>query len=150
MLISYLVLKKSKQFLKRTIHNKYEYYGLVALIFLSAKTLVGLITLSALVEIYPPLNTEANIAAYTLIVLGILWTIVISYYNKPLSQYSKRLPMMLIQNVILLLAFFINLMVHIKNGQGFPDYLILLSPLIINFIANIVTIQIYKTRRYHT
>eukprot|EP00347_Sterkiella_histriomuscorum_P007615 403348236 len=143
-LITYLVLKKGAQALERIVTDSYRYYFYLILKILTLKSLVGLITFAALVELFPFLIKEADIAATTAICLSIVWLSVILIYYSELETYSKRLPNMLIQNMVLLIAFFINLMVHLNYSEDFSNYLVLLSPLFANFTLNIVTIRIFE------
>lgn len=55
-LLTVLVLKKSKPVLERYVKNKYWYYAFMCLKIISLKTLIGLISFAALVELYPFLN----------------------------------------------------------------------------------------------
>ena len=114
-MFSGFIVKKSYPILIHSTHTWYSYYGYLAFEVLTLKTLIGLITLTALIELYPFLNFEANVAAYSIIGLAVAWIVVIIIYKKQIGEYSSRLPILLIQNIILLIAFFINLMLHLKN-----------------------------------
>ena len=48
--------------------------------------------------------------------------------------------------MVLLIAFFINLMVHLNYSEDFSNYFIMLSPLFANFTLNIVTVRMFQDR----
>lgn len=82
-MITYLVLKKGAATLEQLVTDIYRYYFYLILKILTLKSLVGLITFAALVELFPFLIKEANIAASTAICLSIAWlAVILIYYSE--------------------------------------------------------------------
>ncbi|CDW72719.1 UNKNOWN [Stylonychia lemnae] len=146
-LITLIILRHSRHLLNIHVKNKYWYYAFMALKILTLKTLIGLFSLAALVELFPFIMKEADIAATVTLVLALIWLGVILFYYQKIESYSQRLPNMLIQNMVLLIAFFVNLTVHLNYAQDFSNYLIMLSPLMADFVLNILTINFYGKGR---
>lgn len=142
-LLTIIILRHSRHLLNQHVKNKYWYYGFMGLKILTLKSLIGLFSLAALVELFPFLIREADIAASITFILALIWLGVILFYYQQIEAYSKRLPNQLIQNMILLIAFFVNLTVHLNYSEDFSNYLIMLSPLAINFVLNIMTVTYY-------
>ena len=91
-IMSYLLLKRTNNFFNEYVTDFYEYRTLYVIKLITVKTVAGLVTVSALAEIYPVLNTEADIAAYTCIVFGIIWIAIVLIYYQHIREYSKKLP----------------------------------------------------------
>jgi hypothetical protein len=141
-MFSYIQFKRAKILIARNTTNRYSYYGLLGMQFLTQKTVVGLVSLTALVELYPFLGFEADIAAYTIVILAVLWIIVVMSYRSEIDEYSAWLAARLAQNILLCSFFFVNLMVTLKpSPEGEtkpypPNYLVIVMPLLANFALN--------------
>ena len=142
-IMSYLLLKRTNNFFNENVHDIYVYRTLYAIKIITVKTVAGLALISSLAEIYPSLNTEADIAAYTCIVFGLIWIGIVLIYYQNISEYSKKLPIQIIQNVIMFLILITNLMLHIKYKLEVESYFLLILPMMANFLLNAIWTKVY-------
>ena len=111
-LISVIAFRKGKPILMEHVPNVYIYTAILVILVLATKTGVGLITVAALTEYFPAFIPELNFLAILLIALLIGFVPLTIFYYQPLAHYSKRLPLMMIQNQILLCTFFVFLVIR--------------------------------------
>ena len=106
--LSVIAFKKARSLLSKILTDKYSYYGVMGLFLLTVKTMGGIITWAALAEIYEPFYQELNLVYCTVIALLVIWIPVILCMFKELQRLDKRLPFVIIQNLVLINAFFVN------------------------------------------
>lgn len=107
-----VIYKRTKVILKKNLNSKLHYYGVFGFIIITLKTVLGIITVAALGEVYSFFIEELNYIYCTVIALLTIWIPVIMYFYKPLAQKSRRLPIILIQNIMLIDTFFVNLAIQ--------------------------------------
>lgn len=85
LIISYMIIKRTSNFFYQNVHDVYAYRVLMVVKILTIKTIAGLVTVTALAEVYPVLITEADFAAYTSIVFGLIWILIVVIYYKEIK-----------------------------------------------------------------
>lgn len=135
-------MRKTKFLLDLKISHRGEYYCVLILTFITAKLTTGVALCTALTEFRPDFIKEAYELAIAFTICLFLWIPGAIYFAKRLSAFDSVLPYMLISNLICISAFFILIIYTLKTHSG--NYLLMMSPLIVNFILNIGLSKAFK------